>query len=265
MATRVEDRVTARPVSAKSGGMVGLGRLAGSELRLMRREPGILWVIALPILLSVVFGLIPGTSTPSPDFGGGRFIDFYVPVLVCFVIAMMALNVVASALGTYRERGVLRRLAVTPVRPATLLLAQGLVSFAILVGVVAAMVLITGLGFHVPMPRQVFGFLLALVLAVASMFSIGLLVAALAPTGRAANGIGTVVMFPSVFFAGLWTPGPMMSDTIRGIAEWTPLGAGSQAIQEAWAGTFPSLFHLAVPLGYTLVVGWVAVKKFRWE
>src|SRR4051794_25616840 len=117
MVTRVEDSVAGRPGSVKSGGMVGLGRLVGSEMRLLRREPGILWVLGLPILLSVVFGLIPGTSTPSPDFGGGRFIDFYVPVLICFVIAMMALNVVASALGTYRERGVLRRLAVTPVRP----------------------------------------------------------------------------------------------------------------------------------------------------
>ncbi|MFD1051068.1 ABC transporter permease, partial [Kibdelosporangium lantanae] len=128
MATRVEDRVVTRPVSVKSGGMVGLGRLVGSEMRLMRREPGILWVITLPILLCVVFGLIPATSTPDKDLGGIRFIDAYVPVLVCFLIAMMSLNVLASALGTYRERGVLRRFAVTPVKPLTVLLAQGLVS-----------------------------------------------------------------------------------------------------------------------------------------
>lgn len=265
MATRVEDRVATRPVSVKSGGMAGLGRLAGSELRLMRREPGILWVIVLPILLSVVFGLIPGTSTPSPDFGGARFIDFYVPVLVCFVTAMMALNVLASALGTYRERGVLRLLAVTPVRPFMLLLAQGLVNLAVLVTVVVLMMAITGFGFHVPMPKDLVGFLLAFVLTVSSMFAIGLLVAALAPTGRAANGIGTALMFPMIFLAGVWTPGPAMPDLVRRIAEFTPLGAGSQAIQGAWTGTFPTLLQLAVPALYTLVIGYVAVRKFRWE
>lgn len=261
MTVHVEQRMP-----AKRAGMTGLGSLSGSEFRLLFRDPGVIWVVALPVLLCVVFGLIPSTSTPSPDFGGGRFIDFYVPVLVCFVVAMMSLNTLAGVLGTYRERGVLRRLAVTPVKPATLLVAQGLVNLAVLAGVIVTMVLIATLAFHVPVPKEPIGYLLALVLTMASMFSIGLLVAAVAPTGKAASGIGTVLLFPNIFLAGLWTPGPMMSDVVRKIAEFTPLGAGSQAMQEAWnSGTFPSLLHLVVPVAYTLVIGFIAVRRFRWE
>jgi ABC-2 type transport system permease protein len=37
---------------------------------------------------------------------------------------MLALFTIPTYLGTYREKGVLRRLCVTPVHPATLLVAQ---------------------------------------------------------------------------------------------------------------------------------------------
>ncbi|TCO62571.1 ABC transporter permease [Actinocrispum wychmicini] len=263
MTVQLDQRIAARP--ARRPRLIGLGKLSGSEFRLLCREPGMAWVVVLPILLCAVFGLLPATGRPSPDFGGGRMIDFYVPVLVSFVVALMALNTLAAVLGTYRERGVLRRLAVTPVKPLTLLVAQGLVNLAVLAGVIVGMLALAGFAFDVPMPKQVVGYLLALLVTIASMFSIGLLVAALAPTGKAANGIGTVLMFPSVFLAGLWTPGPAMGDVVRRIAEFTPLGAGGQAMQEAWSGSFPSLLHLVVPVVYTLVIGFIAARTFRWE
>jgi ABC-2 type transport system permease protein len=245
--------------------MIGLGNLARSEARLVFRDPGVAWVIVLPLLLVVIFGVIPSTSTPSPDFGGGRFIDFYVPVLVTMIIGLMSLNLLASVLGTYRERGVLRRLAVTPVKPGTLLLAQGIVNMVLLTTIAVVMLAIAGLAFHVPMPRDVLGFVLAFLLCVAAMFSIGLLIAAVAPTGKAANGIGTVLFFPMAFLSGLWTPGPMMSDTIRRIADFSPLGAGAQAMQRAWDGSFPQPLHLVVLAAYTVIIGFIAARRFRWE
>jgi ABC-2 type transport system permease protein len=245
--------------------MTGLGKLARSEWRLLFRDPGVIWVIALPILLVVIFGLIPSTSTPSADFGGGRFIDFYVPVVVTVVVAMMSLNLLAGVLGSYRERGVLRRLAVTPVKPGTLLAAQGLVNMILIVGVTVVTLAIAAFAFSVPMPHQIAGFALAFLLCVSAMFSIGLLIAAVAPTGKAANGIGTVLFFPMGFLAGLWTPGPLMPDVIRKISDFSPLGAGVQAMQRAWDGSFPEPLHLGVLLAYTVVVGFTAARLFRWE
>ncbi|ALG14669.1 hypothetical protein AOZ06_09665 [Kibdelosporangium phytohabitans] len=245
--------------------LTGFGKLTGSEFRLMLRDPGIFFVGFIPILLVMIFGLLPSTSSPSEDFGGGRFIDFYLPPILTMIIAMMALNALTSVLATYRERGVLRRLAVTPVRPVTLMLAQGLVNMIMLSTVTAVVLLLAGLAFDVPLPRQVFGFVLAFVLCVSAMFALGLLIAALAPTGKAANGIGTVTFFPLAFLAGVWTPGPLMPDVVRRISDFSPLGAGSQAMQAAWSGAFPKPLHLVVLLGFTLLVGFIASRLFRWE
>ena len=249
----------------RRGAMTGLAQLTRSEFRLMFREPSISFVVVLPILLIMIFGLLPSTGKPSADFGGGRFIDFYVPVVLTMIIAMMSLNLLAGVLGTYRERGVLRRLAATPVRPLTLMMAQGLVNFVLLTAVSAVLLGTAGFAFDVPMPRQMLGFLLAFVLCVSAMFSIGLLIAAVAPNGRAANGIGTLVFFPLIFLAGMWTPGPMMPEVVRRISEFSPLGAGMQAMQRAWDGSFPLPLHLGVMLAFTLGVGFVAARLFRWE
>jgi ABC-2 type transport system permease protein len=245
--------------------MTGLSNLIRSESRLLARDPAIYFVAALPVLLVVVFGLLPSTGKPSEDFGGRRMIDFYVPALVTMIIAMMALNLLTSVLGAYREKGVLRRLAVTPVKPMTLMIAQGVVNLVVLMAV-AALVLGIGLvAFDVALPKQVAGFALALLLTITSMFAIGLLIAAVSPNGKAANGIGTVVFFPLAFLAGLWTPGPAMPDVIRRIAGFSPLGAGVQAMQRAWDGSFPQPLHLLVLLAFTLGIGLLAAKRFRWE
>ncbi|ONI81351.1 hypothetical protein ALI144C_21430 [Actinosynnema sp. ALI-1.44] len=245
--------------------LTGLGKLTGSEFRLMLRDPGIFFVAFFPVVLVLVFGLLPSTSSPSEEFGGGRFIDFYLPPVLTMIIAMMALNALSGVLAAYRERGVLRRLASTPVRPVTLMLAQGLVNMLLLSSVTAVVLLLAGLAFDVPLPRQFFGFVLAFVLCVSAMFALGLLIAALAPTGKAANGIGTVAFFPLAFLAGVWTPGPLMPDVVRRISDFSPLGAGSQAMQAAWSGAFPKPLHLIVLLGFTLVVGFIASRLFRWE
>ncbi|SMD24365.1 ABC transporter permease [Kibdelosporangium aridum] len=245
--------------------LTGLGKLTGSEFRLLLRDPGMIFVAFVPILLVMIFGLLPSTSSPSEDFGGGRFIDFYLPPIVTMVIGMMALNALTSVLATYRERGILRRLAVTPVRPVSLLLAQGIVNLASLTTITAGVLALAGLAFDVPFPRQFFGFVVAFLLCVTAMFAVGLLISALAPTGKAANGIGTMAFFPLAFLAGVWTPGPLMPDVVRTISDFSPLGAGSQAMLRAWEGSFPEPLHLVVLLAYTIGLGFLSSRLFRWE
>ena len=38
-----------------------------------------------------------------------------------------------------------------------------------------------------------------------------------------------------------------------------------QALDDSWFGITPSFTHLAVMIAYTVVVGFVAIRAFRWE
>ncbi|RSM89519.1 ABC transporter permease [Kibdelosporangium aridum] len=269
MSTQVMDKAQemshTKTATAGDGALTGLGKLTGSEFRLMLRDPGMIFVAFIPVLLVMIFGLLPSTSSPSEDFGGGRFIDYYLPPIVTMVIGMMALNALTSVLATYRERGILRRLAVTPVRPVSLMLAQGIVNLASLTTITAGVLALAGLAFDVPFPRHFLGFVVAFLLCVTAMFAVGLLISALAPTGKAANGIGTMAFFPLAFLAGVWTPGPLMPEVVRHISDFSPLGAGSQAMLRAWEGSFPEPLHLVVLLAYTLGLGFISSRLFRWE
>jgi ABC-2 type transport system permease protein len=245
--------------------MSALSRLTATETKLFFREPMLVFfALAFPPILLVILGVIPSMREPSEDLGGARAISLYVPIIVAMALALFALNNLGQLFATYREKGVLRRMRTTPVEPAAMLVAQLLMSTVLSV-VTMLVVLAIGRAFDVSLPRQLPAYLLSYLLAALSMFAIGLLVASLAPTGKSAGAIGTVLFFPIVFFAGLWVPRAEMTDVLRTISDFTPLGAGVQSLQDATAGHWPQLLHVAVMLGWTIVAGGLAARYFRWE
>jgi ABC-2 type transport system permease protein len=241
-------------------------RLIRSELRLFLREPQLVFfVLVFPTVLIVILGSIPGFRKPSPDLAGLRVIDLYVPIAIALVLAMLALQVSPMVLAGYRERGVLRRLATTPARPVALLGAQ--LAMSLLTGIVSvALVLITArVGFGVRWPRNFAAFAGSFLLTALAIFALGLVIAALAPSGKAANSIGTLLFFPSMFFAGLWAPREVMPHVLQRLADFTPLGAGEGVLHQSTTGHWPGLTAVTVLLGYTLVSGVAAVRLFKWQ
>jgi len=241
-------------------------KLTRSELRLHLREPMLVfWGLVFPSVLVAILGCVPAFRRPEPGIGGQRVIDLYVAIAIIMTLAVLALQVAPSVLATYRERGVLRRLATTPAPPVALLGAQLVTNMLMAIGAIGLVLLVGRLAFDVPLPRQPAGFVLAFLLTAAAAFAIGLLVAALAPSGKAANAIGSVLFFPTMFFAGLWTPREAFPELLRRISDLTPLGAGERAGAEAMSGSWPSWASLTVLVAYVAVFGFAAARLFRWE
>lgn len=246
--------------------MSALARLTKTETTLFFREPiGVFFALAFPPLLLVILGSIPAMREPDKALGGLRVIDLYAPIIVALGIAMFALSGLPQQFATYREKGILRRMRTTPVSPAVMLGAQLLMCTAMSVGVMVVVLLIGRLAFDVSLPDQPLAYLVGYVLCALAMFAIGLLVASLAPSGKGAGAIGTLLFFPVLFFGGLWAPRETMSDLLRRISDFTPLGAGVQSLQDAAAGHWPQLLHIGVMVGWTLVAGGLAARYFRWE
>jgi ABC-2 type transport system permease protein len=246
--------------------MNGFGRLALVEARLFLREKGaMIGVFGLPVGLVIGFGLIPGFSDPQKGLSGQRGTEFIAALGVAIVLATLGLNGVPMVIGQYRERGILRRLGVTPVRPLTLLLADLTVWAATAVASVALVVAVVRFAFHVPAPVAPGWFILALMLGIAALFAVGLLAAAVAPTARTAAGIGWLLFFPNMFLAGVYIPTEEMSATMRQVGNFTPLGSALHAVRDSWMGIDPRPEYLVIMAAWTLIAGVLAVRFFRWQ
>ncbi|HEX6235324.1 MAG TPA: hypothetical protein VFZ63_19500 [Jiangellaceae bacterium] len=68
-----------------------------------------------------------------------------------------------------------------------------------------------------------------------------------------------------LFFAGVWTPGAAMPDAARAIADFTPIGAASAAMADAWSGAWPTPLQVAVLASWAVVASVAAARLFRWE
>ena len=94
------------------------GQLVRNEVRLAWRQPtSLIGGLALPAALLIIFSFIPTFRQPQASLGGFSPLDLYVPILIGFSLAMLALFGLPIPLVTYRELGVLRRLSTTPVPP----------------------------------------------------------------------------------------------------------------------------------------------------
>lgn len=152
------------------------------------------------------------------------------------VIGATGLIMLPVHIASYRERGVLRRLAAAGFPRwsfATAQLAVGLT--AIVVGG-ALLLVVAAPVYGVPDVQDPLRMVAGIAAGAVAFVSIGVLLGTLLPSARAAQAIGLLLFFPS-FLLGVGGPPPaVMSDTLANISELLPLAVTNQAIQEPWLG-----------------------------
>jgi ABC-2 type transport system permease protein len=259
--------MTALPVKATRRA-TGLRKFVLTETKLYLREPiTAFFTLILPLGLLLILGIaVPGFRDPDPSLGGERVVDTQLPAMMILLsVITSAFNVIPTVLAVYRERGVLRRLSITPASPGMLLAAQLLLNLATTVVGAFLTIFFGHLVLGTRVPAQLPWFVMAYVVGVCALFAIGLSVAAVVPNSRAAGGVGAIVMFPLLFLAGMWLPRELMPEVLRRISDFTPTGAFGQALRDTWAGGSPQMLHLAVLVAWALGAGLFAARAFRWE
>ncbi len=245
--------------------MSAAGAMIKSEARLLGRNPGVVaWAIVLPVAAAIVLAAIPGTRTPQDYFGGVSAFQAYQPILVLFVLAILAVQALPDVLTRYREMGVLKRLRTTPASPGLLLFAQ----LALMVGVslvcLVLIVVIPGI-ISGQWPRNLLAYLISYILVAWAMLGLGMVISSLFRNAKVAAGFGTVLFFGLQFFAGMWVTRASMPEWMRWISNLTPSGAATQSLMDAAAGQWPDLGYWAVLLAWGLACSAVSIRLFKWE
>jgi ABC-2 type transport system permease protein len=244
---------------------VQLAALLKVQAKLSLREPYALGLgIGLPVILLVVFGLISRKVAGNVGGTGLTVIDLYIPTIMVISFIAIAISL-PNTLVRDREIGWLRRISTTPVHPSRLLATQLILDLVL----AAAAIVITIVGgtaiFGAPLTVGIPFFILSLALAIAVIFSLGLVVVALARTQTVASAVGGVLFFALLFLSGLWVQPVQVGEPLRAIMWYSPSGAAERAILYSVFNVTPPVTTLVTLVGYTLVFAFVAVRYFRWE
>ncbi len=247
--------------------MKGLWKLTFVEAKLFLRQPtAIFFTLAFPIILLAVFGAIYGNE-PTEFFGGHGYIDTVCPAFIGLVIAMTGFTAIPGTVASYRERGVLRRLRASPIHSNTVLLAWIIVYTSITLLAVALMLLFGRIAFGLRFEGAMGYVVLFAVISMVSVFSLGFIIASVAPTVRTAETVGMAVYFPMIFLSGATIPIQTMPDTLKKIIQVLPLTHVVKLMQGLWFGDRwqDYLISIGVIIGLAVVGIIVSALTFRWE
>lgn len=247
--------------------MRGWARLAAIEAKLYLRSPeSVFFILLFPILLVLLFGGIWGNA-PNPFYGGRGTVDMSTPAYMAMIIGSTALLGISISLGTYRERGILRRYRATPLRPAAVLGANVAVHFAMTLLGSILLVLVAWAVFGLRFPGNAALVLAGFALSCAGFFALGFVLAGIAPSARAAYVIGMALYFPNIFLSGATFPRRMFPKAIKTIGDLLPLTHVVNLLQGLWFGEALSrhLLEVAVLAGMTVLGVALSTLTFRWE
>ena len=109
--------------------------------------------------------------------------------------------------------------------------------------------------------------LVGVVFCALSMFSIGYLIASVAPNARTAQVIGMVIFYPMMFLSGAGIPIEIMPESVRRISDFLPLTYAVRLLKGLWFGVpWSDLLLETAVLGGTMVIcALLATRFFRWE
>jgi len=235
------------------------------QAKLSLREPYALGPgIGIPVILLVVFGFISKNVPGNVGNSGLTVIDLYVPTIMVISFIVIA-NSLPSTLVRDREIGWLRRISTTPVHPSRLLGAQLIVDL-VLAAAAVVIILVGGTAiFGARLTVSIPFFILSLALAIAVIFSLGLVVVALVRTQVQSQFVGGVLIFALFFLSGLWVQPVQVSGPLQVVMWYSPSGAAVRALLDSVISSTPPVLTLVTLAGYTLVFAFVAIRYFRWE
>ncbi|MGI9033177.1 MAG: ABC transporter permease [Acidimicrobiales bacterium] len=232
-------------------------KLVRTELRLVLREPLVLaFVFAFPIVTVLVIAGSFGAHDTA--FAGVDPSHWYVASYLAVVIAAIGLVMVPVHLAGYRERGVLRRFTAAGFGRWSFAVAQLTVGVVLTLVACAVLLAVAGLVYGVPAVDSPLAVVAGVLLGALSFTSLGLLLGAVVPNARAAQGIGLLAFFPSFLLGGGGPPPKAMSSAMRQVAKALPLTHVTASIRQPWLGLGGAGWDLAIVAGVLLVcvLGW---------
>lgn len=151
------------------------------------------------------------------------YIDFLVPGVLSLQIMSYCLWGIGFVMLSYREKGNLKRIAVTPVKKSTYILSQIVHRYSIiLLQSIFIMVFAYGV-FHVNIKGDIFSLWFAISLGMFTFMSIGFLIASLVPNIELCIGINNLLFLLMLGLSGIFFSTDNLPSFLQGFSQFLPL------------------------------------------
>ena len=196
------------------------------------------------------------------------FMDLFAPGILAMSLMNSGIISLATGFVTYRERGILRRIRVTPFPLTSFILAR-ILSQLVIAGLQA--VILIGMAwafFGLHLRGNIFVVLLAIIIGALAFLAIGFAISGLAPNAETAASYANLLTFPMLFLSGIFFSMENAPSWLRPITTILPLPYLVDALREPMTfgnGLAAIWTDLAVLLLVFVVAMVIAVRFFRWD
>jgi ABC-2 type transport system permease protein len=212
--------------------------------------------------------LIEVNEEAAQDVKDFEYIDFMVPGILAMVLMFGGLAGYSLEIATYREKGILRRIKVSPLSLPTFL-AGGIVNVLIFTLLQTVLLLTLGtLAFNLKISGNYLYIAILVIVGALSFLALGFLIASITKNVRSAGLASQAIAMPMMFLSGIffsveWVPTPL-----KVIAQCMPLYYLGNGLREVMINS-ASLLDVWVDILVLVAMGAIAfiasIRFFRWE
>ena len=266
--TMTVTRAVARPapatITTRPSRLALFADQAMASLRVMWRRPGdVFFSLIMPIGLFALLVTTLGNGT----FPDGQSVALATAAsMVTWGAGVAAFMNLAESVARARDTRLLKRFRSTPLPAQSYLAGKAVAALALAIVLLLAILTLgfVAFGLRIGLTGLLLGALI-LLLGTACLAACGFLLAVLVPSARAVGAVGLFLIFVLSFFSDVFiTTGPEWMDAVGSVF---PLKHLQNGLATAWAsdgGEIPWL-NILILSGWTVVAGWLAVWRFRWE
>ena len=195
-----------------------------------------------------------------------RFIEFFVPGIIAMAIMTSCLSNALNMNAELRQKGILRKLATTPITRADWLASSIVYQLILSIVSTVAILLVSYFVFDV---RLHIGFWLPLILVVEviAFVGFGMLLTPFAKEAESASAVANAFLFPMMFLSGTFFPVEMMPAFLQTFAKLLPLYYVNEALRATmiFVDDAATLRAVGVTAVFAAVVFVAGTFKTRWD
>jgi ABC-2 type transport system permease protein len=207
-------------------------------------------------------------ETRSVDSSSLTYVDFLVPGVVALAIMNSAVIGLATIMVDWRQRGILRRLKLTPIPLAEFFAARVTASLVLALMQVVVLLVFGRLVFGVSLDSTAWAAIPVALAGCLCFLAMGFAIGSVVANPETGDAVSNVCTNPMMFLSGTFFPVAAMPAYVQAIARLLPLYYMANGLRDTTVRGL-SITHvipdIAVLLLVTAILSVVALRSFRWE